>query len=186
MLNVLGISGSLRDASYNRACSARRASFDADEVDFSIYDGLKAVPPYDEDDAAGAPEAVTRLREAVAATDAILFATPEYNSSVPGHLKNALDWVSRPIATNPLRNTPVAVIGASTGMFGAVWAQADLRKVTAAIGARCSRSSCPSATPTRASTRTAADRRRHPRAAAGVVNVLVEQTLESQERAAAA
>src|SRR6185437_2809657 len=65
-----------------------------------------------------------------------LFATPEYNSSIPGQLKNALDWASRPLATNVLRNTPVAVVGASTGMFGAVWAQAELRKVLAAIGAR--------------------------------------------------
>src|ERR671918_756042 len=76
------------------------------------------------------------LRAAVAGADAVLFATPEYNSSVPGQLKNALDWLSRPIATNVLRNKPVAVVGASTGMFGAVWAQAELRKVLAAIGAR--------------------------------------------------
>jgi chromate reductase len=76
------------------------------------------------------------LRSALAGADGVLFATPEYNSSVPGHLKNALDWASRPFATNPLRNKPVAVVGASTGAFGAVWAQAELRKVLAAIGAR--------------------------------------------------
>ena len=68
--------------------------------------------------------------------DAVLFATPEYNASIPGQLKNAIDWVSRPVATNPLRNVPVAVIGASPGMFGAVWAQAELKKVVALIGAR--------------------------------------------------
>src|SRR5207249_7635724 len=83
-----------------------------------------------------APAAVTALREAVAGADAVLFATPEYNSSVPGALKNALDWASRPIATNVFRNKPVAVIGSSSGMFGAVWAQAELRKVLAAMGAR--------------------------------------------------
>jgi chromate reductase, NAD(P)H dehydrogenase (quinone) len=66
----------------------------------------------------------------------VLFATPEYNSSIPGQLKNAIDWVSRPVATNVLRNKPVAVVGASTGAFGAVWAQAELRKVLAALGAR--------------------------------------------------
>ncbi len=77
-----------------------------------------------------------RLREAIGSADALLFATPEYNSSIPGALKNALDWVSRPLATNPLRFTPVAVVGASTGAFGAVWAQAELRKVLAAMGAR--------------------------------------------------
>jgi chromate reductase len=95
------------------------------------------VPPYDEDDDADpAPAAVSRLREAIAGADGILFATPEYNSSIPGALKNAIDWASRPLATNPLRNKAVAVIGASTGMFGAVWAQAELRKVLAATGGR--------------------------------------------------
>jgi chromate reductase len=66
----------------------------------------------------------------------VLIATPEYNSSIPGALKNALDWASRPLATNVFRNKPVAVIGASIGLFGAVWAQAELRKVLAAMGAR--------------------------------------------------
>ena len=66
----------------------------------------------------------------------MFFVTPEYNSSIPGALKNALDWISRPVATNPLRFKPVAVIGASSGAFGAVWAQAELRKVLGAIGAR--------------------------------------------------
>ena len=77
-----------------------------------------------------------RLRDAIAEADAVLIATPEYNSSLPGQLKNALDWASRPFPENALRNKPVAVIGASTGMFGAVWAQAEARKVLAATGAR--------------------------------------------------
>ena len=77
-----------------------------------------------------------RLRDAIATADAVLIATPEYNSSLPGQLKNALDWASRPFPDNALRNKPVAVIGASTGMFGAVWAQAEARKVLAATGAR--------------------------------------------------
>jgi chromate reductase len=72
----------------------------------------------------------------VADADAVLISTPEYNASIPGQLKNALDWVSRPIASNTLRNKPVAVVGASTGAFGAVWSQAELRKVLATIGAR--------------------------------------------------
>src|SRR5206468_1028770 len=80
--------------------------------------------------------AVRALAEAIAAADAVLVATPEYNHSLPGQLKNALDWVSRPLGDCPLREKPVAVIGASTGMFGAVWAQAEARKVLAAIGAR--------------------------------------------------
>ena len=90
----------------------------------------------EDDDGESAPEAVVRLREAIAGADAVLVATPEYNASVPGVLKNALDWVSRPLAVNPLRNVPVAVVGASSGVFGAVWAQAELRKVLSAIGAR--------------------------------------------------
>jgi chromate reductase len=137
-MKILGISGSLRSDSHNtKVLRASAECFDAGDVEFTLYDDLKSVPPYDEeDDVEPAPAAVSQLRDAVAGADAILFSTPEYNSSVPGQLKNALDWVSRPVATNPLRNKPVAVVGASTGMFGAVWAQAELRKVLAAIGAR--------------------------------------------------
>ena len=136
-MKILGISGSLRRDSHNTKLLRAAAELAADDVEFEIWDGLKAVPPYDQDDdTAEAPPAVAELRAAVAGADAVLFATPEYNASIPGQLKNALDWVSRPIATNPLRNKPAAVIGASTGAFGAVWAQAELRKVLATIGAR--------------------------------------------------
>ena len=131
------ISGSLRRDSWNTKLLDAAAELLPPGVEFELYDGLKAVPPYDEDDdTADAPAAAAHLRAAIAGADAILFATPEYNSSVPGQLKNALDWASRPLATNPLRNKPVAVVGASTGAFGAVWAQAELRKVLAATGAR--------------------------------------------------
>ena len=136
-MRVLGISGSLRDDSLNTMLLRAAGGLFPDEVEFELWDGLKAVPPYDEDDDRDpVPAGATRLRDALAGADAILFATPEYNSSVPGQLKNALDWASRPFATNVLRNKPVAVVGASRGMFGAVWAQAELRKVLAAIGAR--------------------------------------------------
>jgi chromate reductase len=136
-MNVLGISGSLRGDSHNTKLLRATAGVLPDGVELTIWDGLKAVPPYDEDDDGDdAPAPVRELRSVVEDADAVLFATPEYNSSVPGQLKNALDWVSRPIATNVLRNKPVAVVGASTGMFGAVWSQAELRKVLAAIGAR--------------------------------------------------
>jgi chromate reductase len=136
-MNVLGISGSLRRDSYNTKLLRVAEELLPPEVDFVLYQGLKDVPPYDEeDDVQPAPTAVATLRSAIGEADAVLFATPEYNSSVPGSLKNALDWVSRPVATNPLRNKPVVVVGASTGAFGAVWAQAELRKVLAAIGAR--------------------------------------------------
>ena len=136
-MKVLAISGSLRSGSYNTQLLRAAEELLPPEVDFVLYQGLKAVPPYDQDDdVQPASPAVAALRGAVAEADAVLFATPEYNSSIPGSLKNAIDWVSRPVATNPLRNKPVAVVGASTGAFGAVWAQAELRKVLAAIGAR--------------------------------------------------
>jgi chromate reductase, NAD(P)H dehydrogenase (quinone) len=137
-MRVLGISGSLRRESYNsKLLRAAGELIEALDAEFVEFDGLKAVPPYDEDDdGPEAPAAATRFREAIAGADAVVFATPEYNSSIPGQLKNAIDWASRPLATNPLRNKPVAVVGASTGMFGAVWAQAELRKALAATGAR--------------------------------------------------
>ena len=136
-MKVLGISGSLRSDSHNTALLRAAAELLPGDVEFQLWDGLKAVPPYDEDDdVEPAPAAVADLRDAIAGVDAILFATPEYNQSVPGQLKNALDWASRPFATNTLRNKPVAVVGASKGAFGAVWAQAELRKVLAATGAR--------------------------------------------------
>jgi chromate reductase len=137
-MRVLGISGSLRRDSHNtKLLRAAGEVFRQQGAEFEIYPDLKLVPPYDEDDDRDpAPAAVAQLRAAVAGADALFFSTPEYNSSIPGQLKNAIDWLSRPIATNVLRNKPVAVIGASTGMFGAVWSQAELRKTLAAAGAR--------------------------------------------------
>ena len=136
-MKILAISGSLRADSLNTKLLHAAGELADGEVEFEVWDGLKAVPPYDQDDEDGTPPlAVARLRSAIAEADAVLFATPEYNASIPGQLKNALDWVSRPMATNPLRNVPVAVIGASPGAFGAVWAQAELKKVVGLIGAR--------------------------------------------------
>ena len=136
-MRILGISGSLRRDSYNGGLLRAAAELLPAGVELEIWEGLKTVPPYDQDDdTAEAPAAVAELRAAVGAADALLIATPEYNASIPGVLKNALDWVSRPVATNPLRNKPALVVGASTGAFGAVWAQAELRKVLATIGAR--------------------------------------------------
>jgi chromate reductase len=136
-MKVLGISGSLRGDSLNRKLLRAAAELLPEDIELELWDGLKEVPPYDEDDdVVPAPASVARLRAAIADADAVLFATPEYNSSVPGQLKNALDWASRPLATNVLRNKPAAVIGASSSMFGAVWAQAELRKILGAIGAR--------------------------------------------------
>jgi len=137
-MRVLGISGSLRRDSHNTALLRHAGElFEAEGAEFEIYDGLRELPAYDEDDdVENGPEAVARLRAAVAEADAVFFVTPEYNSSIPGALKNAIDWLSRPRATSVMNNKPVAVMGASTGMFGAVWAQAELRKVLGATGAR--------------------------------------------------
>ena len=135
-MRVLGLSGSLRRDSHNRALLRAAAAALPRGVELVEWDRIAELPAYDEDlDAAPVPEPVRALREAIAAADAVLIATPEYNHSLPGGLKNALDWASRPHATNPLRGTPAAVIGASTGLFGAVWAQAEVRKVLGAIGA---------------------------------------------------
>jgi chromate reductase len=136
-VRVLAISGSLRSGSYNTALlRALREEAPAD-VEIELWQGLKGIPPYDsDDDVVPGPEAVEAFRELVREVDAVFFATPEYNSSVPGALKNALDWASRPIATNSFRNKPVAVISSSAGAFGGVWAAADLRKVLGAMGAR--------------------------------------------------
>jgi chromate reductase len=134
---ILGISGSLRRDSHNTSLLRAAAEAAGPDVEFELFDGLKEIPPYDEDDDVHPrPPSVARLNEAIANADAVLFSTPEYNASIPGQLKNAIDWVSRPVATNVLRNKPAAVVGASTGGFGAVWAQAELRKVLAALGAR--------------------------------------------------
>ena len=136
-MKVLGVSGSLRADSHNTAILRGARDLMPTGVELELWNGLRDIPPYDEDDdTEPASPAVAALRAALAGADAVLFSTPEYNSSIPGQLKNALDWASRPIATSVLRNKPVAVVGASTGAFGAVWAQAELRKVLGAIGAR--------------------------------------------------
>lgn len=136
-MKILGLSGSLRRKSHNTALLRVAARALPDGAELELYDGLRDLPAYDDDiEADGAtPEPVARLRQAIAAADGVLIATPEFNGSIPGPLKNALDWASRPWPDNPLRGKPVAVVGASTGLFGAVWAQAEVRKVLGVIGA---------------------------------------------------
>lgn len=135
-MRVLGLSGSLRRGSHNRALLRAAAEVLPADAELVVWDRLAELPAYDEDlDADRAPAAVQALRDAIADADAVLIATPEYNASLPGALKNALDWASRPHATNPLRGKPAAVVGASSGLFGAVWAQAEARKVLRTIGA---------------------------------------------------
>ena len=136
-MRVLGISGSLRRGSHNTSLLRAAATALPPAASLDLYRGLAEIPPYSEDaEALEEPAAAARLKQALRAADAVLFATPEYNHSIPGQLKNAIDWVSRPVAGNPLAGKPVAVVGASTGTFGAVWAQADLRRVLGALRAR--------------------------------------------------
>src|SRR5689334_4406668 len=135
-MRILGISGSARRDSHNTKLLRAAAETLPAGVELVEWEGLTALPIFDEDLEAEQPAAVADLLDAIAAADAVLIATPEYNHSIPGGLKNALDWASRPFETNPLRNKPALVIGASTGLFGAVWAQAETRKVLATTGAR--------------------------------------------------
>ena len=136
-MRILAISGSGRRHSHNTGLLRAAARALPPGAELELFDGLLEIPPYCEDaDVDPAPAAVERLRNEIAAADALLIATPEYNASIPGVLKNALDWASRPFPDNVLRDKPVAVMGASTGLFGAVWAQAELRKVLHHTGAR--------------------------------------------------
>ena len=136
-MRLLAISGSLRADSHNTRLLRIAAEEAPAGAEIELYDGLASIPPYDADnDVDPAPAAVRELRELIASADGLIFATPEYNSSSPGVLKNAIDWASRPRATTPLAGKPAAVMGATTGHFGAVWAQAELREVLGSTGAR--------------------------------------------------
>jgi chromate reductase len=136
-MRILGVSGSLRESSFNTSLLRAAAEAAPDGVELELWEGLAELPLYDEElDTEDAPEPVRRLRDAWGEADAILFSTPEYNGSVPGGLKNAIDWASRPRLDAVLRNKTVAVAGASTGQFGALWAQQDLKRILGAAGAR--------------------------------------------------
>jgi len=142
-MRILGISGSVRRDSHNTRllrAAAERLPAGAELVE---WQGLAGLPVFDEDLEDDRPAAVDEFLSAVEQADALLIATPEYNASMPGGLKNALDWASRPFPANALREKPAAVIGASTGLFGAVWAQADVRKVLGASGAHVVESELP-------------------------------------------
>jgi chromate reductase, NAD(P)H dehydrogenase (quinone) len=134
-MRILGIPGSLRAGSLNRELLRLTAEELPEGVELVVYEGLAQVPPYDQDLDDLQPDEVERLKAEIAAADAVLMATPEFNGSIPGQLKNALDWVSRPLAENPIRSKPVAVIGASTSSFGGIWAQRELKKVLGIMGA---------------------------------------------------
>lgn len=135
-MKLLGIAGSLRAGSYNRQLLQLAAENLPDGVEYAVWDGLRDLPAYDEDADDGSSFAVAAFRAAVADADAVLIVTPEYNGSIPGALKNALDWGSRPRDDAAFRGKPVAAIGASPGSFGGVWAHAETRKILGLMGAR--------------------------------------------------
>src|SRR5215210_3264772 len=135
-MRILGIAGSLRRGSHNRRLLRAAGRALPPGAKLVEWEGLGGLPIFDEDLEGSPPPAVEEFLAAVEEADGLLIATPEYNASVPGGLKNALDWASRPFPDNVLRDKPSAVIGASTGLFGAVWAQAEVRKVLNASGAR--------------------------------------------------
>jgi chromate reductase, NAD(P)H dehydrogenase (quinone) len=135
-MKILGLAGSLRADSLNAQLLRLAAEELPAGVELDVYRGLAEIPPYDQDLEDLAPPAVDALKGAIADADGVLVATPEYNGSIPGQLKNALDWVSRPISESPIRGKPTAVIGASPGAFGAIWAQRELKKVLGLMSAR--------------------------------------------------
>ena len=137
-MRILAISGSLRAASHNTALLRAAAELAPDGVEVQQYEGLDRLPHYNEDHDTDDPHpAVQHLREHIAGADLVLISTPEYNGSMPGHLKTAVDWASRPFGPgSSLWGKPVAVIGASVTDYGAVWAQDHLRKSLGLAGAR--------------------------------------------------
>jgi chromate reductase len=134
-MRILGISGSLRRGSHNTKLLRAAGDTLPPGAELVEWDGLGGLPIFCEELEDAPPPAVQGFLDELEAADALLISTPEYNSSLPGGLKNALDWASRPFPENVLRDKPSAVIGASTGLFGAVWAQAEVRKVLKASGA---------------------------------------------------
>jgi len=135
-MRILGISGSLRRGSHNRKLIRAASGLLQPEVELVEWDGLAGLPAFDEDLENTPPEAVRAFFDVIEGADALLIATPEYNASLPGALKNAIDWASRPWGQNSFDNLPAAVIGASMGQIGTAMAQQSLRGVLSFCNAR--------------------------------------------------
>ena len=135
MTEILGVSGSLRANSCNTALLRAATDLAAPDQRVTRWPGLETIPPFNEDHEDAPGPAVAAMRTAVERCDAVLIATPEYNTTVPGQLKNALDWLSRPTGNGPLAGKAVAVIGASQSAYGARWSQQAVRHVLEACGA---------------------------------------------------
>lgn len=128
-IRIAGISGSLREGSYNTAALKAAAKLAPDDVAIDVMT-LEGLPLFNEDvEANGFPDPVARLHERIKSVDGVLFSTPEYNYSIPGVLKNAIDWLSRPERKSPIYMKPAAIMGASPSMIGTARAQAHLRQV---------------------------------------------------------
>ena len=134
-MRILAISGSLRRGSFSSGLLRAARELAPAGVEVELYDGLAELPAYNQDLESDVPAAVGTLRQRIASADALLVATPEYNGSVPGALKNALDWASRPHGASALSGKAAAVIGNSPSPFGAAWAQEHLRRALALSGA---------------------------------------------------
>ena len=133
---ILAIPGSLRRGSHTRSLVERAVAAAPDGATVVVYDDLASLPPFNEDDEAErTPATVLALRAAIDEADAILIATPEYNGSIPGVLKNAIDWASRPHGVAELVGKPVALVSSSPSPFGGSWALADLRRILGLSGA---------------------------------------------------
>ncbi|MCV7200398.1 NAD(P)H-dependent oxidoreductase [Mycolicibacterium peregrinum] len=136
-IKVLVLVGSLRAASVNRQIAELAVEQAPDGVELRIFDRLGELPFYNEDiDTAEVAEPVVALRAAAGDADAALVVTPEYNGSIPGVLKNAIDWLSRPFGNGALKDKPLAVVGAALGQYGGVWAHDETRKSFGIAGPR--------------------------------------------------
>lgn len=132
-MKILAIPGSLRKGSYNRALAMNAKALAPEGIEVEIFD-LEGIPPYNQDLERDPPERVKELKTKIRSSDALLFCTPEYNYSIPGVLKNAIDWASRPFDENPFEGKPVAIAGASIGSMGTSRAQYHLRQVCVGLG----------------------------------------------------
>jgi len=135
-VQILGVAGSLRAGSYNRAALRAAGSLVPAGASLSTF-GLEDIPPYNQDAETTLPPAVSELKRAIRQADAVLLVTPEYNFSVPGVLKNAIDWASRPAGDNAWEGKPAAIMGVSSGRFGTTRAQLHLRQVFVYLDVHC-------------------------------------------------
>jgi chromate reductase len=135
-VRILGIAGSLRAGSYNRAALRAAGALLPAGASLSAF-GLEDIPPYNQDAETALPPAVSELKRRIREADSLLFVTPEYNFSVPGVLKNAIDWASRPLGDNAWAGKPAAIMGASAGRFGTTRAQLHLRQVFVFLDVHC-------------------------------------------------